>query len=90
MLREQYYLLEVKAPDGYNLNSPAGQIVKQENETQGLYAVTVVNRTGASLPETGGMGTHPYTLGGLLLMLSAGVLLLYNHTKRRKGDSQSS
>lgn len=86
LLREQYYLLEVKAPDGYNRNSPAGQIVKQENETQGLYSVTVINRLGYTIPETGGPGTYLYTMGGALLLLGAGALLLYYHLKRRRGD----
>lgn len=86
LLREEYYLLEVKAPNGYNLNSPAGQILKRENETQGVYSVTVVNRSGYSLPETGGTGTHLYTLGGVLLLLSAGALFLYRRIRRRKED----
>lgn len=84
LLREEYYLLEVKAPNGYNLNSPAGQILKQENETHGVYSVTVVNRSGYSLPETGGTGTHLYALGGFLLLLSAGALFLYQRIRRRK------
>lgn len=42
------------------------------------------------LPETGGPGTTPYTIGGLLLLTGAGVLLLYNHKKRRKEDFASS
>ena len=84
LLREEYYLLEVKAPNGYNLNSPAGQILKQEKETQGVYSVTVVNRSGYSLPETGGTGTHLYALGGFLLLLSAGALFLYQRIRRRK------
>ena len=84
LLREEYYLLEVKAPNGYNLNSPAGQILKPENKTQGVYSVTVVNRSGYSLPETGGTGTHLYALGGFLLLLSAGALFLYQRIRRRK------
>ena len=40
-----------------------------------------------TLPETGGAGTTPYTMGGLLLMTSAALLLLYTHSKRRKGES---
>ena len=86
LLRDRYYLLEVKAPDGYNCSSPAGQILKQEDETQGVYPVTVVNRSGYSMPETGGAGTHLYTLGGSLLLLGAAALLLYYHSKRRRGD----
>lgn len=42
------------------------------------------------LPETGGGGTIPYTLGGLLLMAIAGCFLLYNQSKRRKEESASS
>lgn len=43
-----------------------------------------------TLPETGGGGTTPYTVGGLALMAGAGLLLLYNHSKRRKEDLESS
>ena len=43
-----------------------------------------------TLPETGGAGTTPYTMGGFLLMTSAALLLLYNHFKRRKEDVTSS
>lgn len=43
-----------------------------------------------TLPETGGAGTTPYTMGGFLLMTSAALLLLYNHFKRRKEELTSS
>ena len=42
------------------------------------------------LPNTGGAGTIPYTIGGFLLLTGAAFLLLYRHTKRRKEDSVSS
>ncbi|MGN0629174.1 MAG: SpaA isopeptide-forming pilin-related protein [Oscillospiraceae bacterium] len=42
------------------------------------------------LPETGGIGTSLYTIGGLLLIMAAGILLLYNHKKRGKEDFSSS
>ena len=42
------------------------------------------------LPETGGSGTTLYTIGGLLLLTGAGILLLYNHKKHRKEDFASS
>ena len=45
---------------------------------------------GYELPNTGGAGTVPYTMGGLLLLTGAVFLLLYNYTKRRKEDSASS
>ena len=41
-----------------------------------MITVTYMNRTGYQLPATGGMGTHWYLLGGLLLSFVAGGLLL--------------
>ena len=53
--------------------------------------VTVTNQVCyPELPQTGGAGTYPYTIGGFLLLSGAGLLLLYYKTKRRKGDSPSS
>lgn len=50
-------------------------------------AVTVTNSVSYPLlPDTGGMGTTLYTVGGLLLSSAAAVLLLYNHKKRGKED----
>lgn len=43
---------------------------------------------GYELPNTGGAGTVPYTMGGCALI--AVYLLLYSHTKRRKEDAVSS
>ena len=53
--------------------------------------VTITNTKDVEyeLPETGGAGTHLYTIGGALLIMAAGILL-YNHTKRRKEDNASS
>ena len=53
--------------------------------------VTVTNQVCyPDLPNTGGAGTIPYTIGGFLLLTGAAFLLLYHHTKRRKEDSVSS
>lgn len=48
-----------------------------------LYTITIPNATGYEMPATGGIGTTPYTVGGLLLICFA-LLLLYR--KRRKVD----
>lgn len=53
--------------------------------------VTVTNQVCyPELPNTGGAGTIPYTIGGFLLLTGAAFLLLYHRTKRRKEDSVSS
>ena len=53
--------------------------------------VTVTNQVCyPELPNTGGAGTIPYTIGGFLLLTGAAFLLLYHYTKRRKEDSVSS
>ena len=52
--------------------------------------VTVTNSVSyPELPETGGSGTSLYTIGGLTMLISAAVLLIMPHTKRRKGDLHS-
>ncbi len=51
--------------------------------------VEVTNSALIILPETGGIGTQWYTLGGLVL-IAASILLLYRNQKRRKEDLASS
>ena len=48
------------------------------------------NKAGCELPNTGGAGTVPYTMGGLMLLTGAALLLLYIHIRRRKEASASS
>lgn len=81
--REAYYLLEIQAPAGYNLNSPAGQLVRRENESKGICTVTVVNRAGYSLPITGGRGDLVYATGALLLCGAGFLLLRYQKHKNQ-------
>ena len=49
----------------------------------GSYTITVKNTPGQALPHTGGSGTLPYTLGGLMLMSAAA--LMYGFIMRRRG-----
>ena len=72
----QYTLVEVKAPDGYQLPTTNFEFsvidghVNYKNVNEGTN-VTVTNTTGTALPETGGAGTNFLAIGGLLLMAAA-------------------
>lgn len=81
-----YYIEEVSVPNYDTSYDNNGGIQSG--------TITVTNKAMDTpeyqLPETGGGGTIPYTLGGLLLMAIAGCFLLYNQSKRRKEESASS
>lgn len=82
-----YYLLETKAPDGYNLLADPIEIKIEDKAEDGaatpIVAIPVEhveNSSGVELPSTGGIGTTIfYTLGGLLAV-GAAVFLV---TKKR-------
>ena len=75
-----YYLVETKAPAGYNLLSALTKIVIDAESHTDAKVVKILNNSGMELPETGGMGTTIFMTAGLIL--GAGVLLV---TRRRMG-----
>ena len=82
-----YYLVETKAPDGYNqLTEPHKVTVAgSSTDTTKLTAIAkVANSTGTTLPSTGGMGTTLFYVLGAVLVVGAGVLLI---TKKRMSDA---
>ena len=108
LLPGTYYLVETKAPDGYNMltdpveiyiqladqdpgytvsykqkgygaSSAAGSLSPDSN---GAYLITVSDPSGAVLPNTGGSGTLPYTLGGIALIMASA--LMYGFRMRRR------
>ena len=79
------------ADGSINKSGEGTACTKEEKDVAVYYDHTILNLiAGCELPETGGAGTAPYTMGGVLLLTGAAFLLLYNHTKRRKEDSTSS
>ena len=76
-----YYLVETKAPAGYNLMRDPLEVVVDETSHELEKAYTVENVAGTVLPETGGIGTTLYTFGGAVLMAAACLGLLFK--KRR-------
>lgn len=78
--------------DGSLIKSGAGTVcAKEEKDVAVYYDHTIINLIGGyELPNTGGIGTTPYTIGGLVLIASSALLLLYRKSRRGKDDAQSS
>lgn len=85
-----YTLTEVKAPQGYTVLKDPVQVTVNENgitvnenekvsynksESDDVYVITVTNDMLYELPETGGIGIFWYTIGGMLLMMAAALVL---------------
>lgn len=76
-LEDDYQLVEVTAPAGYNLlDAPVKVKVDENNQL----IVGVANYAGTELPSTGGTGTTMIYLAGSVLVVAALVLFI---TKRR-------
>ena len=87
-----YYLVETKAPAGYNKLKDAIVVeVKEQNEEVDPSQMTdeniakievtpvgaeVINNAGVELPATGGIGTTIFYVVGGVLVVAAGVLLV--------------
>ena len=81
-----YYIVETKAPAGYNLLSEP--IEARINELshradEELNSTILVVNTRFVLPETGGMGTTLFTVAGLGILSCAAIILILNHKKGR-------
>ena len=90
-----YYLLETKAPAGFNkLTGPVIVNIKDNGTITVFYngvklnspndAFNVQNRAGTELPSTGGIGTTIFYIVGAILVIGAGVILV----TRRRMDAQ--
>lgn len=82
-----YWLVETKAPAGYNQMTEAQKVVVKGGNTVEELSVTanVENQAGTLLPSTGGMGTAVFYVLGAVLVLGAGVLLV---TKKRMSRNE--
>ena len=83
-----YYLVETKAPAGYNqLTGPKEVTVagSTTDTTKLSIKAEVANSAGTLLPSTGGMGTTIFYVLGAVLVVGAGVLLV---TKKRMSQSE--
>ena len=88
-----YWLEEVTAPAGYNRLTERKEISIRDANLDAQYdcgtytggGVQVINRAGAHLPTTGGIGTAIFYVVGGLLMAAAGILLV---TKKKMSAQQ--
>lgn len=86
-----YTLTEKTTPDGYNtlddditfdivFKDGAFEVDNVKNASfskdTGKFVFTIENRAGTELPETGGIGTTIFYVGGAILMIGAAVILI--------------
>lgn len=78
-----YYLEETKAPAGYNLLKERVAVTVSADTTANGVDITIVNTKGFTLPTTGGMGTVIFTIGGIVIMLGAALMLIRANKKSK-------
>ena len=76
-----YILTETKAPDGYVKSDTPLTIVIPDNADE-TFTVDV-SFANSQIPHTGGSGTLMFTIGGIALMGTAGLLLVVSRKKRK-------
>lgn len=84
----EYQFKEVTAPDGYSINetnSSATLTISGDKATAEFTADTDMRDTEVgALPETGGIGTTIFTVGGCAIMVVAAALFFMNKKKHEK------
>lgn len=83
-----YFFDEIVAPDGYSINEEGVTVEISALTSDGKPVSDHVHVTDsvtdtklASLPETGGIGTTIFTIGGCAIMIAAAVLYFVNRRK---------
>lgn len=85
-----YTIKEIKAPDGYAKIQDFDKVIDFSDSTEPAENNTihlefdVQNSKLSSLPETGGMGTTIFTIGGCVIMIAAAGLYFASRRKENK------
>ena len=72
-----YFLVETKAPDGFNLPAEAFKVYAESALLGEPEVYIIENAPGNILPETGGIGTHAFTATGWVMTMIAGAALVF-------------
>lgn len=75
-------VIEANNNDGTIERATVDNVEKESAKETGVVPVEIKNHSGFTLPGTGGMGTYIFTIGGLVVMAGA-VLLLVSSKKKR-------
>ena len=82
---QSYFIVETKAPLGYNLLTSAREVTFTGDEDNYTLEVTVRNSAGFILPRTGGIGTIIWTVSGIIL-LGAAAIMFATRKKHAQGN----
>lgn len=77
-----YYVKETKAPAGYTLNDTVFTVSIDTSKAVTLAGGEAVKNFKPVVPQTGGMGTMMFTIGGAALIACAGILFLIVRKKK--------
>lgn len=87
-----YYLVETKAPSGYNILDNAVKVKFTDADVagakNGVYTVEVPNSSGITLPITGGEGIVLFSVIGIVFMGGAVFLLIMTRKKAKANDKK--
>lgn len=86
-----YYLVETKAPSGYNILDNAVKVNFTDEEAEanaGVYTVEVPNSSGITLPITGGEGIVLFSVIGIVFMGGAVFLFIMTRKKAKANDKK--
>lgn len=87
LTRDKYRLKEIKAPNGYAPDETLHTITRADNAKK---ICKITNKRAYRLPNTGGCGTTPFTVAGLLLIAAASCLLFKKYRRKQEGGTASS